>query len=279
MAANLRVKSGIFALLSAMVLAGCAKAPGQSERGSVPKIVSLNLCTDAILVEVADPGQILALSHYSFNPQVSQIDPETVAKFGKSGGSVEEVVALDPDLVLADIFLPPATKAALKELELETEVFDIAQTPEASFEQIRRIAALAGHPDRGEALIVRIEEALAANAAPSDADTISTVLWQPGEIVPGEQALVSLMMRNAGFSSHSAALGMGQADFLPLEDVVAHPPQLLLVAGNSRGQQHPALAKLDDLRTASLDQSLLYCGGPTIIRAAERLSQIRREIS
>ena len=190
MAANLRVKSGISALLGALVLAGCAQAPDRGASGQVPKIVSLNLCTDAILVEVADPEQILALSHYSFNPQVSQIDPETVAKFGKSGGSVEEIVALAPDLVLADIFLPPATKAALKELELETEVFDIAQTPEASFEQIRRIAAFAGHPDRGEALIARIEEALAANAAPSDADTISTVLWQPGEIVPGEQALV-----------------------------------------------------------------------------------------
>jgi iron complex transport system substrate-binding protein len=41
---------------------------------------------------------------------------------------------------------------------------------------------------------------------------------------------------------------------------------------------HPALRHLDGTRYATLDPSLLYCGGPTIIRAAERLGELRRAI-
>ena len=71
---------------------------------------------------------------------------------------------------------------------------------------------------------------------------------------------------------------MAQADYLSLEQVVADPPEVLLVAGSEAGQRHPVLATLPEMRRESFDTSLLYCGGPTIIRAAERLAQIRRGI-
>jgi iron complex transport system substrate-binding protein len=41
---------------------------------------------------------------------------------------------------------------------------------------------------------------------------------------------------------------------------------------------HPALKKLHGTRREVLDPSLLWCGGPTVIRAAERLGAIRRSI-
>ena len=104
------------------------------------------------------------------------------------------------------------------------------------------------------------------------------MLWQPGGIVPGDQQLISEWLRAAGFSSHSAKLGLGQADFLSLEQVLADPPDVLLVAGKSRAQQHPALAEIDTL-VAEFDPALLYCGGPTIPRAMERLRQIHSEVS
>ena len=45
--------------------------------------------------------------------------------------------------------------------------------------------------------------------------------------------------------------------------------------GEDRMLAHPALAELRDTRVERFDPSLLYCGGPTIIRAAERLAAIR----
>lgn len=268
------------AVAAALGLASCAPtATHEGQRPAKPAFVSLNPCTDAILVEVADPSQVLALSHYSMDPASSSIPAEVASKFAATGGAVEEIAALDPDLVLAASFISPATRNALDRLGFRTETFGIASDEQGSFEQIRRIAALAGHPERGEALIGRIESALAANRAREGEPSVSTVLWQPGDIVPGEQALVSGLMRNAGLSSHSSAIGMGQADYLSLEQMLASPPQLLLVAGDSRAQHHPALKQLENTRVETLDPSLLYCGGPTIIRAAERLGAIRRSMT
>ncbi len=276
---SLNVKRAILAAACAMLLSGCHAAP-QPDRngGDAPRFVSLNPCTDALLVELADPAQILALSHYSRDPAASSIDPAIATRFPINSGTVEEVVALEPDLVLSSDFLAPSTRGALADLGFRTETFGIASDAEQSFAQIRRMASLAGHEDRGEALIGRIESALAANAAPAQGQPVSTVLWQPGEIVPDEATLIGKLMRHAGFASHSALLGLGQADYLPLEQVIASPPQLLLVAGGSRGQQHPALASLKQTRVETLDPALLYCAGPTIIRAAQRLGDIRRSM-
>ena len=272
-------KRAVLAVAGTLMLAGCNGMVQPVNGGSAPSFVSLNPCTDAILVEVADPSQILALSHYSRDPDSSSIDPAIAAQFSVTSGTVEEVVALKPDLVLSSVFLAPATRSALDDLGFRTETFGIANDPAQSYSQIRRLAALTGHEDRGEALIARIEAALNANSAPTGAAPISTVLWQPGEIVPGEPTLATTLMRHAGLTSHSAEMGLGQADYLPLEQVIASPPQLLLVAGNSRGQRHPALVQLEGMRVEPLDPALLYCAGPTIIRAVQRLGAIRRSMS
>ena len=42
---------------------------------------------------------------------------------------------------------------------------------------------------------------------------------------------------------------------------------------------HPALDGLETSQITRFDPSLLYCGGPTIIRAAERLKEIREGLT
>lgn len=262
---------------ASLALAGCAAAPERDDRAEAesPRIVSLNPCIDAVLVELAGPEQVLALSHYSRDPAASSIPAKVAAQYRTTGGTVEEVLALDPDLVLASSFLPPATRTALEDLGVEVATFGIAATPDASIAQLREIARLAGREASGEALVAEIKAALAATEAPSNAPALSAVLWQPGQIVPGEATLVSALMRHTGFASQSAALGMGQADYLSLEQVLANPPDVLLVAGDAPAQRHPALQHLHGTRIASFDPSLIYCGGPSMIRAAERLAAIR----
>ncbi|MCT2559101.1 ABC transporter substrate-binding protein [Tsuneonella sp. YG55] len=263
-------------LAACALLSGCAAPPPQRAGGVQPTIVSLNPCTDAILAEVADPAQILAISHYSHDPRATSMPLAEARRFRATGGTVEEVLALDPDLVVGSSFMPPATRASLARLGLRVETVGIASTVAASEAQVRRLAKLAGHPERGEALVRRIEAALAA--AHSDR-AVPAILWQPDGIVPGNGALVSELMARTGFVNASAARGMAQADYLSLERLLADPPAALLVAGSERGQHHPALGALPRMQRAAFDPSLLYCGGPTIIGAAGRLAEIRRGVS
>ncbi|MGB7409298.1 MAG: ABC transporter substrate-binding protein, partial [Pontixanthobacter sp.] len=178
---------------------------------------------------------------------------------------------------VASSFMAPTARAALTDLGIRVETIGIASSIADSKAQIADLAELASAPAKGATLIETIDKAV-SNARPSDDVKVPTVLWQPAGIVAGDNALVSELMRVAGFASHSAAIGLEQADYLSLEHMLSEPPQMLLLAGREPGQRHPALqqmAQRGDLAIASFDPSHLYCGGPTIIRALDRLSGIR----
>ena len=270
-------------LLLALALAACSPVPTSEAPRQYPTIVSLNPCTDAIVAEVADPAQILALSHYSNDAAASSMDLAVARRFASTGGTVEEVLALRPDVVVSGNYISPATVSAMARLGLRLEQVPIASTVAASKAQVRALARLAGHPERGETLNARIEAALGAASPLPGAAPISAVVWQSGGLVPGGDTLISELLRRTGFTSHSAARGMKQADFLPLEAMLADPPALILTAGEPRANEdrllsHPALGALTATRRMALDRSLLWCGGPTIIRAAERLDAVRKSL-
>ena len=286
------------AAVALLTLASCSAAPvreaapdpvhpelvePQAAGGQRPTIVSLNPCTDAILAEVADPGQLLAISHYSQSAASSSMDLATARRFRRVGGSVEEVLALRPDVVVSGNFMSPATVGAMAGLGMRLEQLPIASTVADSEAQVRALAQLAGHPERGEALVARIETALAKAAPPPGAKPITTVVWQSGGMVPGDGTLIAELLRRTGFANFAAARGLGQADVLPLEAMLADPPELILVTGDARSNEdrllaHPVLAALTTTRRERLDSRLLWCGGPTIVRAAQKLAELRRTL-
>ncbi len=269
---------GWLGLGAALMVAACAPAAadeaGTQHPTPKPKIVSLNPCLDAILVDVASPAQVLALSHYSRDPGSSSIPAAVAARYGVTGGTAEEVIALRPDLVLASIYLPQPTRAALERAGLTVATFGSPTSVAESAAQVREVARLAGQPAAGEALAATISQ------SPSQTrPALSALLWQPGEIVAGENTLIAELLRAEGFASHAAARGLKQADPVRLESVLADPPQVLLVAGDAPGQRHPLLGTaMKAMHVAALDPSLIYCGGPTIPKARARLRAIRAEV-
>jgi iron complex transport system substrate-binding protein len=265
---------GTTGVIAALTLAACAPQPSPPAEGAVPTIVSLNPCLDAILVEVAGPDQVLALSHYSRDPGGSSIPQAVAARYGVTGGTAEEVIALQPDLVLASIYLPQPTRSALERAGLRVATFGSPTTIAESIAQVREVAALAGQGQAGAALAASI-----TSSAPTAQPAITALLWQPGEIVAGEQTLVAELLRQEGFASHAAARGLRQADRVTLESVLADPPEVLLVAGDAPGQRHPVLDEaFQSTHVAPFDPALLYCGGPTISKARARLRDIRAEM-
>ncbi|WP_328597932.1 ABC transporter substrate-binding protein [Croceibacterium soli] len=238
-----------------------------------PTIVSLNPCTDAILAEVTAPGQLLAISHYSHDPRASSMPPAQARRYAATGGTVEEVLALDPDVVVAGTFLDPATAQAFRRLGIRVETVGIAATVAGSTAQVRRLAGVSGNRSGGEALVARIERSVAATER--DGPRPEVLVWQEGGLVPGPDTLVAELLANSGFASHSAARGLGQGAYVPLERVLADPPQIVLVAGGDRMLHHPVLQDLPGVRYEKLEPSLLFCGGPTIPRLAGRLAALR----
>ena len=269
-----------------LILSACAPVPS-ARHGLVegPAIASLNPCSDAVLAEVADPAQILAISHYSQNAASSSMDLARARRMNATSGALEELLALHPDVVIADPFLPAVTAIALERRGIRLVRMPIASTVEESKVQVMVLATVAGHRQRGEDLAARIDRALARAAPPSGsraiAAPISAVVWQSGGIVPGDTSLIGDLLRRTGFRNLAAAKGMRQADYLPLEVMLADPPRVILAAGDPRSNEdrllaHPALERLRGTRRERFDPSLLWCGGPTIVRAAARLAEVRK---
>ena len=263
-----------------LLLASCAPAPAQP--AAFTTIVSLNPCTDAILAEVADPAQILGLSSYSSDPAASSMDVAKARRFRGVSGSVEEVAALHPALVIGSTFTAPAARSAFARMGLRFAEFGVATTAEDSKAQVRQIAMLAGHPERGDWLNAQIDRAL-AQAAPPPGPLVPAIVWQSGGMVPGQGTLIADLLTRTGFINAAALRGMQQADLLPLEQMLAAPPQVIFTAGNpianeDRMLAHPALRALTGTLRAPLDPALLWCGGPSIPRTVARLAQVRRGI-
>ena len=272
------VRNYLVSLMVLPLLAGCAPVPKHVPAVGGPTIVSLNPCSDAILAEVAAPGQLLAISHYSHDPAATSMDLAMARRFAATSGAAEEVFALRPDVVVAGSFLPGATRRAFERMGIRVETLDVAHDLGESEAQVRQLAALAGRPAQGEALIARIEAALdKARPAPGSVP-VDALVWQQGGIVAGPGSLIADLLARTGFSSHSAARGLGQGAYLPLEQVLADPPDVVLAAGGERALSHPALKGLKGTHYEKLDPSLLFCGGPTIERAAERLAEVRTNV-
>ena len=276
------------ATAAAALLAACA-APSQPRSAAAPdsgpaparltparpKIVSLNPCLDAILVAIAPPRQLLALSHYSRDPATTSLAPEARARFAFRGGTAEEVLAAAPDLVLASTFIDPATRSAFERLGIKVATFGAPTTIADSLAQVREVARLTGNDAAGERLVAEITAATRPDPA---ARPIATLLWQPGQIVPGEETLIADLLRRHGFANFAAARGLGQADYVSLEALLAAPPEVLLVAGDSPGQSHPLLTRLEGTRVEPFAGNLINCGGPSLIAASARLSAIRASL-
>jgi iron complex transport system substrate-binding protein len=264
----LSLRQGLIASVLALMSASIEARPA--------RIVSINPCIDAVLMEVADAQQIAAISHYSQDPRATSIPMATAMRFHATSGTAEEVVALRPDLVLAGAHVAPSTIAALARLRVPVHMFPVPETLSQTRAQVLAIAAAAGQPARGRALAGRMDAAVRAAYRPGPRP--SALIWQGGGLVPGRNTLADELLRSAGLRNASADYGLANWDVLPLEHLVARPPQLLLSEAGAadRMTSHPALAHLDRrMARAAFPERLLSCGGPSVIPALAHLSAAR----
>jgi iron complex transport system substrate-binding protein len=261
-------------LLSASMLVRAAAAP---------RIVSINPCIDAVLMQVAQPEQILAISHYSRDPAATTISLDVAKRFRITSGTAEEVVALAPDLVMSGPHVAPSTIFALERMHVRIRKYPVPESVAESEQQIRDIAAAVGAPARGEALIASINAAIEA-ARPRDDRRITAVIWQGGGMVPGQGTLADQLLKLTGYDNFSARYGLAKWDVLPLEYLMSKPPELVLSVGASNTEQdrmlgHPAVRALAARVAFRLYPfRLMSCAGPSIIDAVARLAEVHREM-
>jgi len=252
----------------------CLALPSLAEAAPPRRIVSLNLCADQLLIALADPGQIAALTQFARDPDMSAGAVKAM-RIPISQGRTEDVLAMDPDLILANPGLRQATLAALSGRAYRVIELPSAESYPEILGQIRTVAAAIGHPDRGEALIARMNADL-ARIVPARSGRVAAYYQRRGYLT-GTGTLIDDLMHRVGLRNLATLLDKPALSRVSLEEMVAaHPDYLIIESATDRvadqGTEmlhHPALADIKRLR---LPEAWTVCGGPAYVLAARSLA-------
>ena len=126
--------------------------PCQSE--PPPKrVVSQSVGTDDILLALAAPGQIAALSHLAHDPLYSPDQAAAKRHPTLKGSGAEDILSHKPDLVLMASFSPPDSVAVVKKSGVRVYVLEKYETLEDVYESLRQVGELLGRRKTADALI------------------------------------------------------------------------------------------------------------------------------
>lgn len=231
------------------------------------RVVSLNLCSDQLLVLLA-PERIAALSTLARDPALSFVAGRAAA-LPQVRADAESVLRLKPDLVLAGRYGAQATLSLLETRGVHVLRLEQPRSFDDVRMQLREVAAALDVPDRAEALVAAMDARLAA--LPRPAQPIQALLWQPRGWTSGPGTLGDAVLSAAGLANASAGGQIG------IEALLARPPDLLVTATAPSYPslatdmlRHPALAGLP---RRAVPPALLICGGPFTAKAAELLAR------
>lgn len=266
-------------VLSAVLAAALAGFWGCSAAAAAPaRVVSINLCTDELLVQVGDASQVASVTWLSTVSAGSNV-ADLVKGTPQNRGLAEEVVAAKPDLVLAGRYTARATVSVLKRIGVPVVDADAPRTLDQVKTEIRRVAQAIGHADRGEAMIAELDRRL-SRSAPVHEPKLRAAVLRPNGFTAGPGSLSDELMRRAGLVNVAAELKLDNYGQLPLETIILAGVDLLIVDGDRAGPpaiateilSHPILAKLGDrVRVVKIPPKLWTCYGPSIANAYDIL--------
>ncbi len=244
-----------------------------------PRIASINLCTDQLLLTLADPEQIVGLSPYSRDLARSWESAEA-SRYPRLSGEAEDVLVLKPDVVVAGRFTKRATRELLKTEGFRVEEFDPARSLEDTKRQIVRMGDLTGHPERAAAAVGRIDAAVVRARQTVARKPVRVLALSRRGWVSGGESLTSSLLATVGLTNAASQMGIRTGGYASLESIVSAKPDLLLLSDGSDFAEdqgaalllHPALEQLyPPEKRIVIPERLTVCGGPMLADALERL--------
>ena len=262
------------ALLAAVALAMSAGA----SFAAAPRIVSMNICTDQLLLALADPAQIIGLSRFSRDARQGWV--EGAQKFPILSGGAEDILVLKPDVVTASQFDKRSTRELLKANGVNLVELPVPRSLGEVRDQIREMGKIAGHPERATAEIARLDAAIAAAHGVAGARHFRVLPLSRRGWVPGRDSFVGAVLAEAGLANAAGDLG----GFASLESIVQLKPDFLVVSdAGDRAEDdgrafllHPALERFYPReKRIVIPERMTECGG---VLLADALNALTKEL-
>ena len=284
---GISIFSRIGLYIVATALAPVAAYGNVAETTQKLRIASLNLCTDTLLLQYADPQQIVSVTWLSADANLSPF-ATYATQFHRNRGRAEDILRLPIDLVLTGPSTSTTTRAMLKRMQLPILHLEDATSIKALSMNIRRLTRAIGQSARGNESLVRMHEKL--KKISSDTHRMPRDQWpyaaflQPNGLTVGHDSLSNELLSLAGLRNSATLLGLGTYQRFPLESLLRARPDLLITPTVQR--LHPALAQellqhpvlRDTMLRHKIDPSTLICGTSRIANVAAALAAKRQQL-
>lgn len=260
-----------------LLMAALAMPVSSALAANLPHVVSMNVCSDQLLLSLADPEQILGLSRFSRDAWVNG----DTRRYPRLSGGAEDVLVLKPDIVLANLFDKRSTRELLKANGMHLAELSVPRTLSEVKDQIRELGDIVGHADRAGLQIARLDAALArARQAVADKHYHVLPLSRRGWVA-GRDSFIGALLAETGLFNAAGELGFDFGGYASLEAIVSLKPDLLLVSqagdfARDDGQAfllHPALERFySPEKRIVIPERLTECGGVTLADALDVLT-------
>ena len=270
--------------LTSILVAGLG-ADGARAEAPPQRIVSLTVCADQLLLDLVSRDRIAALTYLAVDPTVSMRVDEARGLKGVHW-LAEEILALQPDLVIAQEYSATAAVDVLRQLGYRVVLVPLATDFKGMRQAIRIMAEAVGDKPRGEAMIADFDKRLAA-AQPQGPQRPRALAYDVNSFAASGGSLVDAALEAAGFHNMARDVTLGPGGRMPLEEVVADPPDLVVLPDTTDALRsivtdnlrHPAFASIvASHQHIELPMPQWLCATPKIADAVEQLGAARRAL-
>lgn len=265
----------MLALLAAAVLAG--QPAGAAPAPKAQRIMSTNLCTDLLLLQLAPRARIVSISFLAHDGAQS-LFPGLDAGIPVNHGSSEEIVRFRPDLIVTGEYASALTREVARRLGVRIVTVKEATDFAGIRTNLGRIGRAVGEPARAAALIGAMDAELAGLAEGPPQPRRRVVAWSGGTSAPGKDSLANTIIETAGAVNVAALPGADPATFDVEQLAVARPDALLFGGAVARepslqreAGRHPLVRRLYGERRIAYRDAAYTCGLPQSATAAADL--------
>ncbi len=196
-------------------------------------IVSLTLCSDEILLSLIDKNRLASCTSRATDRGISNVAEQAQDVPKLSSKSIEAIIALQPDLVIAADWLPVELIESLREVGLNVYAYKTPSTITEVESLVEEFSKVVGETEKGIAIVKEMDEVLTKVQ-----DDVKQILQDKRKVVMalsfmgcygGKGSILDDIDKNAGVINGAVLAGLGKNDTLAKEQMVAINPDVIMV--------------------------------------------------
>jgi iron complex transport system substrate-binding protein len=248
------------------------------------RIVSIGLCTDQLLLLLAEREQIASVSVWARDRNMSYMI-DAVGDIPLNNASIEEIISLEPDLVVASEFVAWDTVNLLRQLGFSVKQAPVVTSVDEIYDLLVQFASWTGNEQRARVMVEQMRRRLAdIDTRYSARPAKSVIIYSPNGFTIGADTLENDLFLRAGYRNLAADMGISGFQEISLEELIAADPDVLQIDRSLSPQdslatatlEHPVLEKLIRRREyLDIPTRLRICAGPMIVDAIEMMAARR----